>query len=221
VLCKILDNFDDVECGKSYIIHKKDEQANQDPDEKVEKILMSLDKVADHLCSPNYFPLQRSKQMGIPLAGGRPILLVHNLPERGKEGLTNSKKLMQNQEWLNTILGASGSGKTRLCFELLCQQYGFYLVTEPTPSLGSKDVFSFTRFCESVFRNDNLNGNPESSALVTRLVGCLLLARLIVLERLVIDRKRDHKIPITPKNWLLFQLNPTVENDPDIFSTLF
>ncbi|EXX50511.1 hypothetical protein RirG_270030 [Rhizophagus irregularis DAOM 197198w] len=58
---------------------------------------------------------------------------MYNLPdqnEKGNENLENSNKTV--------ILGTTGCGKTRLCFEALSQNYGLYLVASPY-SVGSVD----------------------------------------------------------------------------------
>ena len=182
----------------------------------VENFLLVVDSIADQLCSPDFCPFERSEHTGWPMALNEPLLLVHNLPEKGKKGWTKSSDLMQEGRRMTTILGTSGSGKTRLCFELLCQQYGIYFVAVPSDVLGSTDMSALTSFCETIF-GSALEGAKETSNVVTRGVKCLVLSRLLVLRRLLSRGK-----VITPKNWLLFQTKPRVEGIyHDIFNRIF
>ena len=187
------------------------------PEQDVENFLLVLDSIADRLCSPDFYPFERSERTGWPMAQNeQPLLLVHDLPKQGKKGWTKSSDLMQVGRRMTTILGTSGSGKTRLCFELLCQQYGIYFVAVPSDVLGSTDMSALTSFCESVFHSA-LKGTEKASNFVTRGVKCLVLSRLLVLRRLLSREK-----VITPKDWLLFQIKPRVEGIyRDIFNRIF
>ncbi|CAB5388390.1 unnamed protein product [Rhizophagus irregularis] len=71
-----------------------------------------------------------------------------NSPE-GERGLTDYDSFEKHikENLANSILGTSGCGKTRLCFEALCQNYGLYLVVFPY-SVGSVDLEESARWAE-------------------------------------------------------------------------
>lgn len=83
------------------------------------QILLALDSAADKICAPGFCPFECSETTGWPMGRKkRPLFLVHDLPERGQKGRTRCSDLTEERGLMTTILGTSGSGKTRLCFEL-------------------------------------------------------------------------------------------------------
>jgi hypothetical protein len=114
-----------------------------------------------------------------------------------------------------TIFAVSGQGKTRLACEALCQRFGLLLVTRQrgvmTLNPSSADVP--TAIGEMVDLVTKEADEETRESIVTHRVAALLLARVLVLERLfeVTDNK------LTPYQWLLAQMYPEQLLGEDVF----
>ena len=92
-------------------------------------------------------------------------MLLHNLPEQGINSLAdyNSLKDLIDDNFTNRdkiiILGTSSCGKTRLCFEALCHNYGLYLISFPY-KIGSNDLE-----ISSHWTKDNINNKGPKEIL--------------------------------------------------------
>ncbi|CAG8631293.1 11414_t:CDS:2, partial [Paraglomus brasilianum] len=194
--------------GGTFYIYNKDKPFGLGA---VENILKSLDPIAEDLKSRKFSPfLPYSFSMPVPMLGDKPSLLLHDLPECGKDGWTKAQELLSDNydAALTTILGVSGSGKTHLCFETLCQKYGFYIVAAPSTYLGSstRDLQTITEDLETMtLRYGSLKHTQEASIMAKHATKYVLLAQLLILHRLLSN------CTMTPKEWLLFQLRP--QND--------
>ncbi|KAK7021251.1 hypothetical protein R3P38DRAFT_2966155 [Favolaschia claudopus] len=126
------------------------------------------------------------------------------------------------------LVNTSGSGKTRLTFEGLCQNWGLYLVGAiDANSVGSSDLVDvFDHFLNRNGFHYQVLTEQETAENVVRLTRCfrkLLLCRLIVLCAFA---EHIHSIGIKPEHkqlWLLLQAFPQLVTDAylsDIFSVL-
>ena len=99
-----------------------------------------------------------------------------------------------------TIFAVSGQGKTRLACEALCQRFGLLLVTRQrgvkTLNPSSADVP--TAIGEMVDLVTNEANEETRESIVTHRVAALLLARVLVLERLfeLTDNKLTPYVPV-------------------------
>ncbi|PKY47213.1 hypothetical protein RhiirA4_403205, partial [Rhizophagus irregularis] len=59
---------------------------------------------------------------------------------------------------MTIVMGTSGCGKTRLCLELLCRNYGLYFVAVPL-SFGAKDFED-----ASVWTKNEIHGKEPDEA---------------------------------------------------------
>ncbi|KAJ7163114.1 hypothetical protein C8R46DRAFT_335055 [Mycena filopes] len=108
------------------------------------------------------------------------------------------------------LVNASGTGKTRLLYEGLCQNWGLYFtVVVDNGYLGSKDIKDAI---DNRMKADGFDEYGEekqqNSALVLRWFASILLARLLILQQfleIAVDSglTEEHK-----KRWLLMQLGP-------------
>ncbi|KAK7048015.1 hypothetical protein R3P38DRAFT_2605655 [Favolaschia claudopus] len=126
------------------------------------------------------------------------------------------------------LVNTSGSGKTRLTFEGLCQNWGLYLVGAiDANSVGSSDLVDvFDHFLDRNGFRFRVLTEQETAENVVRLTRCfrkLLLCRLIVL---CVFAEHIHSLGIKPEHkklWLLLQAYPQLITDPylsDVFSVL-
>ncbi|OZJ02244.1 hypothetical protein BZG36_04913 [Bifiguratus adelaidae] len=89
-------------------------------------------------------------KLSIPKVMERPLLLLYNLPRNGSGGFVDTEHLESSLQFdsvrrLAVIVGASGSGKSRMAIELLCRKFGFYFTcaTGGTEhAIGSRDIQS-------------------------------------------------------------------------------
>ncbi|CAB4417403.1 unnamed protein product [Rhizophagus irregularis] len=149
----------------------------------------------------------------IPMLGGNPNLLLYNLPGKNKDYLTNCVRLEKDLERnivsssMTIVMGTSGCGKTRLCLELLCRNYGLYFVAVPL-SFGAKDFED-----ASVWTKNEIHGKEpdEAKKLAERAVWSCITARLVLLNHLL-EMAEKLKCEMEPKSWLIFQLSHRLIN---------
>ncbi|CAB4403844.1 unnamed protein product [Rhizophagus irregularis] len=82
----------------------------------------------------------------VPTLKGRPSLLLYNLPGGDHQPITQVTKIQSAMKKaknnLLVLLGTSGCGKTRTCYELLCCNWGLYFVALRKGNGGSCDIES-------------------------------------------------------------------------------
>ncbi|KAF7299274.1 hypothetical protein MIND_00876100 [Mycena indigotica] len=112
------------------------------------------------------------------------------------------------------LLNAPGTGKTRLCYEGLCSNWGFYFTFEVNDSrLGSTDLQLAFRAYYDAFDpeiDENIRLRPFHVVLLTRLLAFQSFLEAIDASETLTDR---HKI-----RWLEIQLAPYFE--ADIYASL-
>ncbi|KAJ7186528.1 hypothetical protein C8R46DRAFT_1057396 [Mycena filopes] len=175
------------------------------------------------------------ESLGIPTVKQTPSLLIDHL---GRFSLNDKLQARVDRIFQrNTttfFVNTSGSGKTRLSLEGLCQHWGFYFILErDANSLGSADcgpneyqrLLPGTRFSHrlpptespaflpALRRNVEVIDEKFSLILLCRLLIFHLYSEIVQSEGIT----QDHM-----KKWLLFQLQPSITGDSsyDIFSEL-
>ncbi|CAI2188787.1 18256_t:CDS:2 [Funneliformis geosporum] len=146
----------------------------------------------------------------IPMLGGNPNLLLYNLPRKNEDCLTDCEhleaELKRNaSSSMTIIMGTSGCGKTRLCLELLCRNYGLYFVAESW-NLGSDDLELATEWTKEKI---NVKPEPEpdeAKNIAECAVWSCITGRLFLLNHLFCMAK-ERDCAMEPKSWLIFQLN--------------
>ncbi|PPR06272.1 hypothetical protein CVT24_000891 [Panaeolus cyanescens] len=174
----------------------------------------------------------------IPCLKGKPNLLLHDLGHFKQspdlQTRLNNIFMPNNHTFL---VNTSGSGKTRLLLEGLCQQWGFYFTSLVDSSLlGSSDVQNciHTHVPDSAkFRH--ILPPPESAAydaalktnrdIANRVFQQVFLARLLVFNvfaEIMIEHAKTANSTCQPdpqtyrQRWLLLQLQPSII-DPEVW----
>ena len=118
------------------------------------------------------------------------------------------------------VFNTSGSGKTRLLVEGLCQYWGFYFTPDPRPRLGSTDFSLSLRKMEEYDEDGNIfspiipdpNSDPKSLKVnrdIARIMfHNILLARLLVLEAFL-SAGADIPAADLRHRWTYLQLVPS------------
>jgi hypothetical protein len=145
---------------------------------------------------------------------GQLNLLLHNLPEEGEKGLTDYDSFKKHvtgnlsRSDITIILGTSGCGKTRLCLETLCHNFGLYLIACPY-SIGSSDLDE-----SACWTRDNIadKSSKDAEGIAVQAVISCVVGRLLLLQHLF-DIAEKHNTTMVPKSWLFLQLNHTIFRD--------
>ncbi|KAF7289353.1 hypothetical protein MIND_01397400 [Mycena indigotica] len=145
-------------------------------------------------------------------------LLTHDLGRFSREPVLKERLLRLFSPKNNKFLvNGSASGKTRLCYEGLCNAWGLYFtIVVDGGRLGSLDIESTVEKCS--------RGSWSVSAykLVTQQFGAILLARLLFLLYFL-DILSVNGAPLNDQHklqWLQFQLHPCsvyAEDSPECF----
>nr|CAG8542801.1 15266_t:CDS:2 [Entrophospora candida] len=138
---------------------------------------------------------------------GRLLFLLHNLPQINKNGETcnggfisdiqSFEEKAMKMPWFIS-LGTSGSGKTRIIFELLCRQY----VDNP----GSMDLDSVV---EDMWSELKENGNKSNRSTAFQYIGHILAARMFFLQQFLKMSNECNQF-FVPQHWLILQVIPSV-----------
>ncbi|XP_024537704.1 uncharacterized protein LOC112348768 isoform X2 [Selaginella moellendorffii] len=134
------------------------------------------------------------KQLGaVPTVKGKPSLLLAGL---GTSFLTQSGdlgKMLDSKGPVVSVVGTSGSGKTRTLLELLCSRIGLYFVADMQGNFGFEDL--------TLLRSLVLEGVAYDvrAALAQSVVRASVLARLFLLKRCL-------EVKFSAREWLLLQL---------------
>ncbi|CAB4443591.1 unnamed protein product [Rhizophagus irregularis] len=115
--------------------------------------------------------------------GERPSLLKYNLPG-----------------------GTSGCGKTRTCYELLCENWGLYFVASRKGNGGSADIEKIQTYLETKMTEDFEQTRKRALGIVR----CAILSRLLILNYCLKSASAFNK-----QRWLLIQ------TCQDIFGKLY
>ncbi|OZJ04080.1 hypothetical protein BZG36_03380, partial [Bifiguratus adelaidae] len=138
-----------------------------------------------------------------------PMLLIYRLGELSQrpKQLDDLLGRLETSEQTASLLGTSGSGKTRTLIEMLCERDGFYFSGEYSADrvLGASDIQLFKEHIKS-----RLDATPsiENNDYTIRYMKCILLARVYVLWYLLFCTEDG----ITKKDWTLFQILPGPPN---------
>ncbi|EAU81607.2 hypothetical protein CC1G_02623 [Coprinopsis cinerea okayama7 len=171
----------------------------------------------------------------IPSLKGKPNILLHDLGAFQEDKVLQDR--LKNIFMANNhtfLVNTSGSGKTRILLEGLCQNWGFYFTSLVDSSLlGSTDVQNAisTHVPDTPgFRaelppagtktyEDSLKRNRQIASRVFRQV---LLARLLLFHLFVTTMDRSTPPQTLRERWLLLQLQPCLLNPRvwDIFHHL-
>ncbi|KAJ6617930.1 hypothetical protein B0H10DRAFT_2189744 [Mycena sp. CBHHK59/15] len=168
----------------------------------------------------------------IPACPG-PSLLLHNLGKFEEDPVLKDRLNNIFTKGKHTVLmNTSGSGKTRLSFEGLCQHWGFYFTSALEGNPGSCDMFcvindylpsqnsGFRQFLPSPSSHTFSEDFQKNVAVAHRLFRAVLLARLLVLEMF---SELIHAIGVSAyhkRSWLILQLLPGSMVSLDIFAFL-
>ena len=174
--------------------------------------------------------------ISIPLFNNKPSLLFHELGKTSNPNVHNLFQDKMNARILRILCNTSGSRKTRLLFEGLCQHWGFYFVAKrDSDGIGAQDLegminrmASSPGWVNNIFTDPRpekvlfTNGNNERIA--SNRISKVLLARWTVFQ-LFIDVAKELNGGVLYDDirtrWLLFQILPNVRiDDKDPFLAL-
>jgi hypothetical protein len=162
---------------------------------------------------PSYQPSSRNLNTDrikakVPMTlSGTPSLLLFNLPGNPAEpyepltkahtALREAREATQTNNMM-IMLGTSGSGKTRTCYEMLCYTWGIYFIAmNHSVEGGSSDIASLEVHLSPKMTGD-LAQNREHAEHAIR---CAILARLLILHYC-----HSASATFTPQRWLLLQV---------------
>ena len=115
------------------------------------------------------------------------------------------------------LFGVSGSGKTRLSLDGLCQHWGFYISCKTRRGLasGSNDFNIATEMLQSmrIWGSEDISKNADAA---DRAFAMLLRARVSVLKQLLEQLPADTSATAARRRWVLAQvLPPRLDMDED------
>ncbi|KAJ7665403.1 hypothetical protein DFH06DRAFT_312883 [Mycena polygramma] len=158
-------------------------------------------------------------KLKIPMLNGEPSLLLHRLGSLGDERMFSRLQQIFEVDRATLFINTSGSGKTRLLLEGLCQKWGFYFCTTTrSDKVGSTDMMhciedrllatkGFTKVLPPPDSTALLEANRD---IASNCISQVILARFIVF-RAFIDAiiASGRKITEDDKRlWVLLQVNP-------------
>ncbi|CAB4436577.1 unnamed protein product [Rhizophagus irregularis] len=140
----------------------------------------------------------------VPRINGRPCLLLYNLPGGSNMNqpitqISSIRSAIKNaKNNLLVLLGTSGSGKTRTCYELLCEDWGLYFIGARKGNGGSGDIEAIESYLWKYNKlTDNFEDNRRHADHVVR---CIVLSRLLILNECITKSPT-----FNPQRWLLLQ----------------
>ena len=95
------------------------------------------------------------------------------------------------------FLGTSGCGKTRTCYELLCENWGLYFVASRKGNGGSADIEKIHSHLDANMTED-FDKNRKNALEIMR---CAILSRLLILQYCLKNASAFNK-----QRWLLIQI---------------
>ncbi|CAG8628513.1 4925_t:CDS:2, partial [Gigaspora rosea] len=165
-----------------------------------------------YVTNNDMLPLYKSKtplKTDIPatFSGERPSLLLYNLPGgiiEKHQPITRisdvQSAIAKAKNNLLVMLGTSGCGKTRTCYELLCENWGLYFVASNQGNGGSGDIRVIENYLEHRITED-LEMNHELAEHITR---CAILSRLLILNHCI--NLSINLSTFNAQRWLLLQI---------------
>ncbi|CAB4414550.1 unnamed protein product [Rhizophagus irregularis] len=172
---------------------------------------------------PSYDSGMSSLKTSVPAtsSGDRPSLLLHNLPGDDHKPITRVSEVQsaiakaKTKNNILIFLGTSGCGKTRTCYELLCENWGLYFVASKQGNGGSSDIERIS----SAFNERKTQDFEKNREIAVGIVRCAILARLLIL-RYCMKNESFNK-----QRWLLIQVCQNIfgkiyNYDDDIFRVL-
>jgi hypothetical protein len=175
---------------------------------------------------PSYDSEMSSLKTSVPAtySGKRPSLLLHNLPgdDHKHKPITRVLEVQsaiaeaRAKNNMLIFLGTSGCGKTRTCYELLCENWGLYFVASKQGNGGSTDIDRIS----SVFNERKTRDFEKNRDITVEIVRCTILARLLILRYCMKNASTFNK-----QRWLLIQVCQNIfgkiySYDDDIFCVL-
>ncbi|KAF0475769.1 hypothetical protein F8M41_024572 [Gigaspora margarita] len=156
-------------------------------------------------------------------SGDRPSLLLYNLPGGSSvhQPITRISDIQsavsKAKNNLLVLLGTSGCGKTRTCYELLCHCWGLYFVAARRGNGGSGDIETIENYLFNKM-TDNFEENRNKAIHIVR---CAILSRLLILDHCI----KSSLSTFIPQRWLLLQTSQSIFGklygyDDDIFRAL-
>jgi hypothetical protein len=134
--------------------------------------------------------------------GDRPSLLMYNLPgnDDNHEPITRvsdvQSVIAESKSNLLIFLGTSGCGKTRTCYELICQNWGIYFVASRQGNGGSADIEKIESYLSEKITQDF----EKNRQYAVEIVRCAILSRLLILQYCI-----NHRSAFNKQRWLLIQ----------------
>ncbi|CAG8748302.1 23343_t:CDS:2 [Gigaspora margarita] len=176
-------------------------------------------------------PLYKSKiplKTDVPATSSneRPSLLLYNLPGgsiQKHKPITRisdiQSAIAKAKNNLLVMLGTSGCGKTRTCYELLCENWGLYFVASRKGNGGSGDIEAIENYLGEKI-TDDLKMNRKHAEHITR---CAILSRLLILNHCI--NLSFNPSTFNAQRWLLLQICQKIfgklyNYTDDIFLTL-
>ncbi|RDB22393.1 hypothetical protein Hypma_010467 [Hypsizygus marmoreus] len=168
------------------------------------------------------------RSLRMPFLNGKPNVLLHDLGTfKNDKALSTRLKNIFMPHNHNFLVNTSGSGKTRLLLEGLCENWGFYFTSLVDSSLlGSSDVQNSIRSYvpDSPEFRPNLPavGSPQYDSALSanrhqagRIFSQVFLARLLVFDLFVdvmnqLRERDDPQVMLCKQRWLLLQLQPSL-----------
>ncbi|KAK7452133.1 hypothetical protein VKT23_012238 [Stygiomarasmius scandens] len=163
--------------------------------------------------------VQHFEELKIPTTDGQsrfPSIILHELGSFRDDAVLQARLANIFHAEHTFLVNCSGTGKTRLIFEGLCSNWGFYFICEPDSSrLGSSEIFDviagtlrkapgfrpFVKTTHESESNRRMAHRQFSEVLLSRLLIFKLFLKYAMQEGIV----EDHK-----KRWLLAQLSPGI-----------
>ncbi|CAB4482568.1 unnamed protein product [Rhizophagus irregularis] len=163
--------------------------------------------------SPYKSRIQLKSIVPTSLMGGCPTLLKYNLPgsNENHEPITQvsnvQSAIAEAKNNLLIFLGISGCGKTRTCYELLCENWGLYFVVSRKGNGGSADIEKIQTYLETKM-TENFEQNRKSAL---GIMHSAILSRLLILNYCL----ENAPTTFNKQRWLLIQ------TCQDIFGKLY
>ncbi|KAJ6521345.1 hypothetical protein DFH09DRAFT_1425033 [Mycena vulgaris] len=143
------------------------------------------------------------------------------LKDRTTQIFTRKNKLV-----MNLTMNTSGTGKTRLLYEGLCQNWGLYFTVHVDSGLlGARDIedavdnglgwaAGFHPFPDADDKIVDISeARKKNSGMVSRVFGAVLLARLLLFQQFLEMASADGLTEEHKRQWLLMQLCPSLFPD--------
>ncbi|RIA82176.1 hypothetical protein C1645_743972 [Glomus cerebriforme] len=149
-------------------------------------------------------------------SSNRPSLLLYNLHEPITRISAVQSAITKAKNNLLIFLGTSGCGKTRTCYELLCENWGLYFVASRKGNGGSADIEAI----ETHLSEKSTQNFEENRRFAENIMRCAILSRLLILCHCMNNAPKFNK-----QRWLLIQTCQKIfgnlyEYNDDIFLEL-